>query len=351
MILLLCEPFLIRRIRALTYIYLIVQTIIISALAMIAPNVDFWGALFCPLIVQTMHNFPQRTGFIITGIFAVIMAIFMFLGLGLEVGLPLIFFYGVVYFLLAAFIAIIKEAESARDEIQRQKAELEEAHQQLQLTTANAEELAVVKERNRLARELHDSVTQSLYSLTLFTEAVRHMAEEAGEKGIEQYIEQIGVIGQQALKEMRLLVYELQPIELGEVGLARALRNRLEAVEGRAGVEARLEMDELDKLPPDVEKELFRIALEALNNSLKHANAGSITVYLRQPSGMIEMEIVDDGLGFNPQDVIDQGGSGLKNIHERSEQIDGKASIHSQPGEGTTVKVTLPRIMVENQKE
>ena len=106
---------------------------------------------------------------------------------------------------LAVFIAIICEAEAAHDGSQKRQVVLQSACRQLQSYTAQAEQLAVLQERNRLAHELHDSVTQSLYSLTLFTEAARHMAEDLGEETIEQYIGQIGDIGQQALKEMRFL--------------------------------------------------------------------------------------------------------------------------------------------------
>ena len=116
LVLLFSEPVFIRRNRLTTTFYLFVQTAIIGTLSLIAPNVDFWAALFCPLVVQVMHNFPQRTGFFTTGIFTVIVSIFILLGLGLEVGLPLILIYGVVYSLLAAFIAIIREAEAAREE-------------------------------------------------------------------------------------------------------------------------------------------------------------------------------------------------------------------------------------------
>jgi signal transduction histidine kinase len=350
LVLLFIEPVFIRRHRNLTYIYLVVQTAIICTVALITPEVDFWAVLFCPLVVQVMHNSPQRSGFFITGIFTVIASILLLLGLGPQLGLPLILIYGVIYFLLAAFIAIIREVETSNEEIHRQQAELQAAHRQLQSSTAQAEQLAVLQERNRLARELHDSVTQSLYSLTLFSEAARHMAEDIGEESIEQYIGQIGVIGQQALKEMRLLVYELQPLELEREGLIRALRKRLEAVEGRAGVEARLEVDDFVNLPGDVEGELYRIAQEALNNSLKHAAAGSVVLYLRQSNGSVELEIVDDGVGFNPEALPDRGGMGLKSIRDRAEHIGGSATIRSQPGEGTSVKVSLQQISVHDQR-
>jgi NarL family two-component system sensor histidine kinase LiaS len=115
-------------------------------------------------------------------------------------------------------------------------------------------------------------------------------------------------------------------------------------------VEARLEVDEFVQLPGDVEQELYRIAQEALNNALKHAAAGSVVVYLRQSNGMVEMEIVDDGVGFDPEDTPDQGGLGLKNIRDRAEHIGGSVTIRSQTGEGTSVKVSVQQIAVDNQR-
>jgi signal transduction histidine kinase/ligand-binding sensor domain-containing protein len=259
--------------------------------------------------------------------------------------------FGVFRLRVRNFEARSRELEA---QVEERAAELQsEIDQRMQVEEALREsemEKAVAEERSRLARELHDSVTQSLYSLTLFTEAARHMVEDIGEENIEQYIGQIGVIGQQALKEMRLLVYELQPPELEREGLVRALRKRLEAVEGRAGVEARLEVDEFVKLPGNVEGELYRIAQEALNNALKHAAAGSVVLYLRQSNGNFEMEIVDDGVGFDPEATPDRGGLGLKSIRDRAEHIGGSVTIRSQPGEGTSVKVSVPQITANDQK-
>ena len=115
LVLLVLEPLFVRRYRVLTYIYLLVQSAIICTISVVAPTADFWAALFCPLVVQVMHSFPQRTGFLITGIFTAITSVFLLSGLGLEIGLPLILVYGVIYFLLAAFIAIILEAVAARE--------------------------------------------------------------------------------------------------------------------------------------------------------------------------------------------------------------------------------------------
>ena len=353
LILLFSEYFIFRRNRLLTYIYLLVQTAIICTLSLISPNVDYWTAPFLPLVVQVMHNFPQRTGFMITGIFTAIMAILMLLGPGPEVGLPLIFLNGLAYFLFAAFIAIIREAEAARqeaemarDESEKQKAELQSAYRQLQSYTAQAEELAVLQERNRLARNLHDSVTQSIYSLTLLAEAGQRMIKSGDLQQAEGNQSRLGEIAQQALQEMRLLVYELRPQVLSSEGLIGALEQRLEAVERRAGIDARIDArlladGEID-LPADLEEEIFRISMEALNNILKHAKASEVRICLLAEERNLTLEIKDNGQGFNREIARVKGGMGLTSMAERVDNIGGELAIQSELGVGTTVRVTAP---------
>jgi signal transduction histidine kinase len=340
LVLLFSEPFLIRRNRHSTYIYLFVQSAIICTLAFITPNVDFWAMLFCPLVVQVMHNFPQRTGFLITGIFTVITSILLLLGLGLEVGLPLIFVYGVIYFLLAAFIAIIRESEAAREESQKQQTELQFAHRQLQTYTAQAEELAVLQERNRLARDVHDSVTQSIYSLTLLAEAGQRMIKSGDLQQVEGNQSRLGEIAQQALQEMRLLVYELRPQVLGSVGLMGALEQRLEAVERRAGIDARMLVDVEIEIPADLEVEVYHIAQEALNNALKHTKASEVVLSLRATEDNLTLEVEDNGQGYDPELARTKAGIGLTSIAERVDNIGGKLTIQSEQDVGTTVRVT-----------
>ncbi len=203
-----------------------------------------------------------------------------------------------------------------------------------------AEQLAVVRERERLARELHDSVTQSLYSLTLLAEAGRQLAQHGDLERVEEYLERLGEIGQQALKEMRLLVYQLRPLVLKREGLVGALQQRLDAVEKRAGVDARLLTEGEVELPAQVEEELYRIAQEALNNALKHAAATCVTVCIRAEGDQVELEVRDDGRGFDPVTVGNEGGMGLVSMRERTEKLGGTLVILSTPGEGTRVRVT-----------
>ncbi|MDY7076604.1 MAG: GAF domain-containing protein, partial [Chloroflexota bacterium] len=204
-----------------------------------------------------------------------------------------------------------------------------------------AQRAAVIEERERLARELHDSVTQSLYSLTLFAEAGRELAGDGRQEQVQHYLSRIGDTSQQALKEMRLLVHELRPYALERKGLVEALRQRLESVEKRSGVEACLLAEELIELKAPVEEGLYRIAQEALNNSLKHAAATSVTVCVHTEGEVVELEVVDDGIGFALDAASGSGGLGLTNMRDRAERMGGTLTILSVPGEGTRVMVKL----------
>jgi signal transduction histidine kinase len=204
-----------------------------------------------------------------------------------------------------------------------------------------AEQLAIVNERQRLARELHDSVTQALYSLVLLSEAARRLTSAQDSSQLQEVVTRLGEIGQQALKEMRLMVYELRSLTLQERGLVRALEQRLDAVEKRAGVRTTLTTEGTVELAAPVEEALYRIVQEALNNALKHASATNVSVRVDASDDRVEIEVTDDGRGFDPGDVRDRGGMGLANMQERIEKLGGQLAIRSAPGQGTTVRVTL----------
>lgn len=201
-----------------------------------------------------------------------------------------------------------------------------------------AEQAATLEERQRLARELHDAVTQSLYSLVLLSEAARRHAQTGNYEKVEHQMERLGETAQQALKEMRLLVHELRPLALQEVGLVGALQQRLDAVEKRAGIQARLTAQNVMEFPAQLEEALFRIAQEALNNSLKHAAARHVDVRLQHTMEGIELQIADDGLGYE-MDSVGNGGIGLKSMQERAERLGMTLTITSSPGNGTIITV------------
>ncbi len=205
---------------------------------------------------------------------------------------------------------------------------------------------ALLEERQRLSRDLHDSVTQSLYGLVALSEAGQARLETTTPQKIEEILTRIGKTARQALKEMRLFIYQMRPSDLEHEGLAAALQLRLAAVEGHSGVQARLLTDDDLHLPRHIEDAFYQIAQEALNNTLRHANANAVTVHLHHTSHQLELEIVDDGQGFDPEQV-DRGGLGLTNMRERVQAIGGTLTISAAPGLGTQIKVRLEREMQE----
>jgi signal transduction histidine kinase len=195
---------------------------------------------------------------------------------------------------------------------------------------------AIEAERQRLARELHDSVTQSLYSLTLLSDGWRTMAEQGTLANPAASFERLGDVGQQALKEMRLMIHQLRPSILEEVGLERGLQVRLEAVEMRANIEAHLKTSgDLETIPVEVEEQMFYIAQEALNNSLRHAQASEVNVQIQVAEDQLTLSIQDNGKGFDPN--MDTAGMGLINMRQRATSIGGDLTILSEPGFGSTV--------------
>jgi PAS domain S-box-containing protein len=220
---------------------------------------------------------------------------------------------------------------SNRDITERRRAEEALAEQ--------ARERTIAAERSRLARELHDSVTQALYSVTLYAEATR-MALSAGKKDVAtKNLHELHRMAREAMIDMRTLIFELHPPLLEEDGLIAALQARLASVEARAGLQAQIYVEGERRLPLSIEKELFWIAVEALNNVVKHARAQQIEVRYQLDDRNISLEVQDDGVGFDPTKAGQSGGVGLRGMAERVQRIQGKLEIAGTPGQGTTVRV------------
>jgi signal transduction histidine kinase len=205
------------------------------------------------------------------------------------------------------------------------------------------EEMAVASERARLARELHDSVAQSLYTIGLYTDATR-LALTSGNLGpVEDNVNHIADLVREAMSDMRLLTFELRPSLLEEQGLVEALRDRLDAVESRSGLETSLKVAGEARLPLSAEAEIYRVAQEALNNVMKHARASQVAIDIRSTDESFLLTVEDNGVGFNPQKLQSLGGLGLRTMRERVQHIGGTLAVESEPGSGTTVRVEVER--------
>jgi signal transduction histidine kinase len=207
---------------------------------------------------------------------------------------------------------------------------------------AQAGQSAAFAERGRLARELHDSVTQSLYSVTLYAEAAARLLQAGQSADAAGHLKELGTTARDALREMRLLIFELNPPALESGSLAEALQTRLDAVEARGGMSVSFKAEGAECLSPLVRQELYQIAQEALNNALKHSRAQAVRVLLTHGEQGTKLEIADDGVGFRKELAQKSGGAGLRGMKERVERIHGTLLLSSAPGSGTTVTVTAP---------
>jgi signal transduction histidine kinase len=250
------------------------------------------------------------------------------------------FLFGAGYLLIASYASVTEQAERAGAQSQALVEELQDANRQLTANAATIEHLAIVEERNRLARELHDSVSQSLYGLVLSSEAARRNLASGNPDGIAAELDAMSEAARTALAEMRLLIYELRPPEIEEHGLQWALESRLATVERRAGLETTLDYDVTDDLPLRTEIELERIATEALTNAVRHSGATHAGVTVRQEGDRLMLEVWDDGAGFDPG--TSPGGFGLRGMRERAERLGGSIELDARPNEGTRVRVETP---------
>lgn len=209
-----------------------------------------------------------------------------------------------------------------------------------QLKLADVAAIAALEERQRLAHTLHDSVSQSLYSISLLAEASRRRALAGEQQIVTDYVARLGELTIQTLRQMRLLLYDLRPGVLEQEGLSGALRHRLEAVEHRAGIRARLIDHTLAPIPPALQREMFWIAQEALNNSLRHASATVVNVMLSSQKDEILLQVSDNGQGFDPAVREDEGG--LAAIDRRVSDLGGTMAVDSHADQGTVLAVRVP---------
>ena len=202
-------------------------------------------------------------------------------------------------------------------------------------------ELSVVEERNRLARDLHDSVTQTLFSLSLTADSAAALADADASAAREQ-IRRVRELAQHAMQEMRSLVFELRPGDVETDGLVPTLRKHVDVLRHVYGKDVRLAVRRECRLPPRVEKELFRVVQEALNNAIQHADADELAVEVDMLDGHARLCVRDSGVGFDPDEARRRSRRlGLVSMEERARELGGTLALESEPGRGTTVTVEV----------
>ena len=209
------------------------------------------------------------------------------------------------------------------------------------------QQTAVLEERQRIARELHDSVSQALYGIALGTRTARTLVdrqpvEDKVKTTLANPLDYVLSLADAGLAEMRALIFELRPDALEKEGLVAALTKQAEAVRARHKLDIHTDFcSELPDLPLAAKEALYRVAQEALNNLVKHAQASRVDVRLRCEDSALTLEVQDDGVGFDPQ-VEYPGHLGLHTMHERVTRLSGTLTIESTPGKGTAIRAYLP---------
>jgi signal transduction histidine kinase len=258
-------------------------------------------------------------------------------------GVPIVAPEGVI----GAFYLTQKEGAPAFGAEDQELIELLAAHAAIAITNARlyeqSRELSILSERNRLALELHDVVSQKLFSLVLTAEAASTLLDRDPAAARAQ-VARLQELAREALDELRSLLLELRPPELDRDGLCGALRKHVEVLRRVHGVAIELDID--DGVGAGVDdgrdREILRIAQEALHNALRHAAARGVAVRLGGHDGRLVLEVQDDGIGFQPaDDELRSKHLGLTSMEERARRLGGRLEIRSRAGAGTTVRLEV----------
>ncbi|GGS62476.1 hypothetical protein GCM10010156_21750 [Planobispora rosea] len=218
------------------------------------------------------------------------------------------------------------------------------AHAAIALTNArlyeSGRELALVEERTRMARELHDAVTQKLFSLRLTAQAAASLVTRDPERALGE-LERVERLAGEALAELRAVIVELRPAELDRHGLAETLRKHVRLLDRLHPASFTFEERPVCVLDPAIEVAVLRVAQEALHNASRHSAAETVTVRLGCEDGLVVLEVLDDGTGFDVSAASGRG-LGIASMSDRAQSLGGSVRVTSEPGRGTLVRMEVP---------
>ena len=241
-------------------------------------------------------------------------------------------------FVFLATAVITSQLASAQ---RRSAEEARGRERETRLLYEQAQELAALQERQRLARELHDSVSQALYGISLWAHTVREALESSEPEQAEAAIEDVLILAEAGLAEMHALIFELRPESLVTEGLVAALTKQVEVLRARYKLTVEADLADEPDLSLEKKEALYRIAQEALHNIVKHARANNVVLRLARQEREVFLEVCDNGKGFDPTGPF-PGHLGVRSMRERVTKIGGTLTIKSAQGQGTCIHVQVP---------
>lgn len=287
--------------------------------------------LLIPMILVSWQ-YPYR----VTGISVGILTVLSVLGVS-PAGAPVS--WGVALFRCAIYLLVGYIIRWLQSELRRQNQDLQQVNQLLARQAETREQLAISRERNRMARDLHDTLAHSLTAVAVQLEAVNALWD-ANPASARQMLEQSLQITRDGLKDARQAILSLRTDPLVDLGLVLSLRTLAISLAERSGSALEMDLpDTVENLPAAVEHSFYRIAEEGLRNISSHANAQHVRMRLRHQNGKLFFQLADDGVGFDQRSGLPQGHFGLRGMYEWAEAIGAGLTVESCPGAGTTIRV------------
>jgi len=310
------------------------EILLIQAL-LLTTRQDFFAFLFAIPSMQVRQQYTMKAAVFLTGFTAILTLLSLSekFGVFYSLAIAVVFFSGSLFLLI--YIGSTRRLRLIQGQQQELVMELQQANRQLESYSQQVQQLTSGRERQRLARELHDSVTQTIFSMTLTTQSALLLLEHDRDQLAAQ-LDRLNLLAHNTLGEMQRLISRLAPEEAG--GFVPTLRQHIAERRRLETLAVNLEVQGNQPLSAMEEQSLFRIVQEALNNVVKHAGIRQATVQLHleeQPW----LEITDEGIGFDVGQTMAAGKIGLSNMQERAAEIGWSLRVKSSPGKGTRVRV------------
>ncbi|GGE28831.1 sensor histidine kinase [Streptococcus himalayensis] len=243
----------------------------------------------------------------------------------------------------------VSDVDQSFQELREKYQTLAENVQKSENKALQLEEVIVEKERKRIARDLHDTVSQELFAATMILSGVKGQAGKISQEQLGLQLDSVAGLLDTAQKDLRILLLHLRPMELEGRSLVAGLELILKELTDKSEIEVHFK-HRVEEIPKQVEEHIFRIAQEIISNTLRHANASRLDVYLYQMDQELQLKMVDDGIGFE-QGKTDELSYGLKNIEERVQDMAGELQLLTAPKQGVSIAIRVPLWKGKNHED
>lgn len=335
--LLLIQKIVYKQAKWVSIVYILIQTAMVTALYIIAPYADYWALLLFPASVFVMKRFHKLTGYFFILLFMVNISSMISIA-EKEAAIEFIPIYIVGFLLISSFSIVLQQTTDAKEEAEDLSRMLSSANKQLRQYTERAARLAILEERTAIARDLHDSATQTLFSANLLLSSLgqNYVIEEK----MQSDINKISTLTQTAMRQLRSLIKELKPGKNLPGNFYVELNSYIHDLKQNHAFIVHFKKNDVD-LPIIYRSGLLNIIREGLHNSMKHSGVSEAFLSIDETPDCWKVLIKDEGKGFDDSESGDTSGLGLENMRTRCLQLGGQFEIVSSHNRGTTIEIKI----------